>query len=81
MDQRALISAVESAIGDLVSEIIRALNTRGHFISLLFRCRLLCPPHDARWAASDPPTPGQWRWHERCPPDLLEAQRPYARFF
>jgi len=43
--------------------------------------RLLSPPDDARQAASDPPSPGQWRWHMRCPPDLLEAQRPYARFF
>ena len=54
---------------------------RGYFVSLLFRCRLLSPPDDARQAASDPPAPGQWRWHMRCPPDLLEAQRPYARFF
>jgi colanic acid biosynthesis protein WcaH len=65
----------------LVSETIHAQNTRGHFISLLFRCRLLGPPDDARRAASHPPSPGQWRWHERCPPDLLEAQRPYVRFF
>lgn len=65
----------------LVSETIRAQNTRGHFVSLLFRCRLLTAPDDARSAASNPPSPGQWRWHKRCPPDLLEAQRPYARFF
>jgi colanic acid biosynthesis protein WcaH len=65
----------------LVSETIRAQSTRGHSVSMLFRCRLLTAPDDARSAASDPPSPGQWRWHNRCPPDLLEAQRPYARFF
>jgi ADP-ribose pyrophosphatase YjhB (NUDIX family) len=65
----------------LVSETIRAQGTRGHFISLLFRCRLLSPPDDARRAASDPPSPGHWRWHDRCPPDLLEAQGQYVRFF
>jgi ADP-ribose pyrophosphatase YjhB (NUDIX family) len=65
----------------LVSEGSREHDTRGHHISLLFRCRLLGPPDAARRAASDPPSSGQWRWHERCPPDLIEAQRPYARFF
>jgi ADP-ribose pyrophosphatase YjhB (NUDIX family) len=65
----------------LVSESIRDQDTRGHHISLLFRCRLLTPPDEAKRAVSDPPSSGQWHWHERCPPDLLEAQRSYARFF
>ena len=65
----------------LVSETIRAQKTRGHFVSLLFRCRLLSAPDDARRAGSDRPSPGQWRWHDRCPPDLIEAQAQYARFF
>jgi hypothetical protein len=26
------------------------------------------------------PTPGQWQWHECCPPDLLDAQAQYRRF-
>jgi ADP-ribose pyrophosphatase YjhB (NUDIX family) len=64
----------------LVSESIRGQDTRGHHISLLFRCRLLSPA-DGRRTATDPPSSGQWRWHDRCPPDLLEAQRPYMRFF
>ena len=64
----------------LVLEDIGGQNTRDH-ISLLFRCRVLSPPDEAKRAASDPPSSGQWRWHDRCPPDLLEAQRPYARFF
>jgi ADP-ribose pyrophosphatase YjhB (NUDIX family) len=65
----------------LVAETIRARNTRGHFISLLFRCRLLSAPDSARRAGAGPPSPGQWRWHDSCPPDLLEAQAQYARFF
>jgi ADP-ribose pyrophosphatase YjhB (NUDIX family) len=65
----------------LVAESIRGKKTRGHHISLLFRCRLLSPPDEAKRAASDRPSSGQWRWHERCPPDLLEAQHEYARFF
>lgn len=65
----------------LVSESIEPQDTRGHFISLLFRCRLASAPDDARRAVLDPPAAGQWRWHEGCPSDLIEAQRHYARFF
>jgi ADP-ribose pyrophosphatase YjhB (NUDIX family) len=65
----------------LVSEFIRDQRSRGHFISLLYRCRLLSPLDEAKRAGNDPPAPGQWRWHEGCPPDLLAVHRPYARFF
>jgi len=65
----------------LVLEDVRGQDTRGHHVSLLFRCRLSSPPDEARRAESDPPSRGQWRWHERCPPDLIETQGPYARFF
>ena len=64
----------------LVSESIAPRETRGHLISLLFRCRLASPPDDERRAGASP-APGTWRWHDRCPPDLLPEQRHYARFF
>ena len=64
----------------LVSETIRACRDRGHFISLLYRCRLTTPPDPAlRWESQT--RPGAWRWHQTCPPDLLAAQAQYARFF
>jgi colanic acid biosynthesis protein WcaH len=62
-----------------VFEDIGGQETRGHHISLLYRCRLVTPPDEARRAA-DPPLQGQWRWHAGAPPDLIEEQRPYARF-
>ena len=65
----------------LVVETIRRQATRGHFISLLFRCRLISLPDPAKRAATDTPVAGQWRWHQRCPPDLPVVQRPYAPFF
>lgn len=65
----------------LVLEDMGGQDTRGHHISLLFRCRLLSPPDEARRSASDPPSSGQWRWHQVAPPDLLDEQREYARFF
>jgi colanic acid biosynthesis protein WcaH len=64
-----------------VLEDIGGQETRGHHVSLLYRCRLVTPPDEAKRAASDPPSPGQWRWHHGSPPDLLDMQREYARFF
>jgi ADP-ribose pyrophosphatase YjhB (NUDIX family) len=66
----------------LVLETITPQRSRGHFISLLYRCRLLTPPgEDLRAADSQPPSAGAWRWHQDCPPDLLKVQAPYAPFF
>ena len=64
-----------------VLEGIRSDDTRGHHVSMLFRCRLLTAPDEWLRACASPPSAGQWRWHDRCPPDLLEEQRDYARFF
>lgn len=65
----------------LVAESIGAQGTRGHHVALLFRCTLLGPPDESMRATSDSPSSGQWRWHDRCPPDLLAVQKSYARFF
>jgi ADP-ribose pyrophosphatase YjhB (NUDIX family) len=66
----------------LVLETIRPHRNRGHFISLLHHCRLRTPPEeDLQAADTHPPAAGAWRWHEGAPPDLLEIQAPYARFF
>jgi colanic acid biosynthesis protein WcaH len=54
---------------------------RGHFISLLYRCRLSSPPEETRRFSGGRPAAGQWAWHARCPPDLLPVQEPYRRFF
>jgi ADP-ribose pyrophosphatase YjhB (NUDIX family) len=64
----------------LVIQGISARATRGHSISFLFRCTLAGGPDEARQAKSDPPSAGQWRWHDGAPSDLLEAHREYAPF-
>jgi len=64
----------------LVSETISLSRNRGHFVSLLYGCRLVTPPEPARRSQSRP-SPGAWQWHQTCPPDLLEAQAQYSRFF
>jgi ADP-ribose pyrophosphatase YjhB (NUDIX family) len=65
----------------LVSETIRAQKSRGHFVSLLYRCGLLSPLDAARRAGPHAPANGEWRWHDGCPPDLLDVQRHYAPLF
>jgi ADP-ribose pyrophosphatase YjhB (NUDIX family) len=54
---------------------------RGHSIALLYRCRLLTLPDEARRASSPQPAPGQWAWHEGCPANLIREHREYQRFF
>ena len=62
-----------------ILESVSARLTRGHFISLLYRCRLTTAPDPGR-AAGETPAAGAWRWHHGCPPDLIDAQRRYTDF-
>jgi ADP-ribose pyrophosphatase YjhB (NUDIX family) len=66
--------AVEQAIDP-------ARRQRGHFISLVYRCRLLGPPDPAFRYVQGEPRRDQWAWHEGCPPDLIAVQAGYRRFF
>jgi ADP-ribose pyrophosphatase YjhB (NUDIX family) len=53
---------------------------RGHFISLLYKCRLTSDlDHNRRFSGARP-LPNQWQWHEGCPENLIHEQRPYAAF-
>jgi ADP-ribose pyrophosphatase YjhB (NUDIX family) len=54
---------------------------RGHFVSLVYRCRLLGPPDPALQHLEGEPRRDQWAWHQGCPPDLIAAQAGYRRFF
>jgi ADP-ribose pyrophosphatase YjhB (NUDIX family) len=53
---------------------------RGHFISLLYRCRLIGVPDDRLRFTGGAPKPGQWAWHPNCPPNLISAQDTYRKF-
>jgi colanic acid biosynthesis protein WcaH len=54
---------------------------RGHFISLVYRCRLLGQPDPALAYVQGEPRRDQWAWHEGCPADLIPAQARYRRLF
>lgn len=53
---------------------------RGHFISLLYQCRLLSPLDEKIKCNSDFPQPGQWKWHTACPDNLIEVHDIYRNF-
>jgi colanic acid biosynthesis protein WcaH len=63
-----------------VVETIQEARNRGHFISLLYRCRLTGEP-DATMRAGDVPERGQWRWFDGAPDNLLKVQDVYRQFF
>ena len=54
---------------------------RGHFVSLVYRCRLLGVPDAALAYREGTPLRDQWAWHQGAPPDLIAAQEHYRRFF
>lgn len=53
---------------------------RGHFLSLLYACKLTSPPQERLRYAGGAPQRGQWMWHATCPDNLLPAQDMYRRF-
>lgn len=55
-------------------------DTRGHFISLLFRCALISNPDPARACQNSTPTHGQWAWHDGAPSNLLLVHEPFRKF-
>ena len=52
-------------------------DVRGHFISLLYACRPLNAPAEALKFSCGMPKNGQWRWHDRCPDDLIRVHEMY----
>ena len=61
--------------------INHALQTRGHFFSLLFRCRLTTPLDESRRFRPEQPQPDFWGWHKSYPADMIPAHDFYRRFF
>lgn len=72
----ASVSADSSPIG--LHEITNPnRDIRGHFISLLYACRLSSPLDEARRFSAEAPRNGDWAWHDRAPDDLIAQQRIY----
>jgi len=64
-----------------INEVIHpARETRGHFISLLFKCSLLKPPSEAHRYKLGRPKANEWKWHSTCPPDIIAIHEMYKKF-
>jgi ADP-ribose pyrophosphatase YjhB (NUDIX family) len=62
-----------------VREFIHDRDVRGHFISLLLRCRIdaaFMPDNTGRQRHDA----GYLQWHDGCPTDLLQCQATYKKF-
>jgi colanic acid biosynthesis protein WcaH len=80
--QRELGAAVEFEPEPIavIQNIEPVRRERGHFIALLYRCRLASPPTEALRFTGGAPRRGQWAWHAQCPSDLIPFHAPYRRF-
>jgi colanic acid biosynthesis protein WcaH len=57
-------------------------DTRGHFISMVFRCKLTSPLSDTMaWNPKNAPQPGQWAWFKALPPNTISQHRVYKDLF
>lgn len=65
-----------------MNEIIHdTRENRGHFISLLYKCRLLTPPDERLRCTSNSPLPHEWMWHSLCPANILQIhEKLYGKF-
>jgi ADP-ribose pyrophosphatase YjhB (NUDIX family) len=55
-------------------------NVRGHFISLLYQCRLLTQPAIALKYHEELPKNGYWHWHDSCPDNLIRVHEMYRTY-
>jgi colanic acid biosynthesis protein WcaH len=79
-EQELGCSVTADAVPIVIVESFSPHRERGHFVSLLYRCRLTSSPA-ASLEARATPQRGQWRWHSEAPPDLLAVQQSYTQFF
>jgi ADP-ribose pyrophosphatase YjhB (NUDIX family) len=53
---------------------------RGHFISLLYRCRLTSPPDESLRYIGGGLRKDQWSWHSHCPDNIIDVHEMYREF-
>ena len=56
------------------SQIATGRDIRGHFISLVYLCKLQTNPSTLKKAITKSPLNGQWKWHKEAPKDLIAVQ-------
>ena len=64
-----------------VNEVIhRERKNRGHFISLLYQCRLKTQPDENLKYKSNSPNPNEWMWHSTCPDNIIQVHEMYRKY-
>jgi ADP-ribose pyrophosphatase YjhB (NUDIX family) len=64
----------------LVREVMNPnRDVRGHFISMVYLCELTGAPAEQKRHGENAPANGQWRWHERCPADIIKQHEAYRQ--
>ena len=53
-------------------------DVRGHFVSHLFKCRLIGQANPALEAGDVNPRHGQWAWFKEAPPELIPQHKRFA---
>ncbi len=60
--------------------IIPSRRNRGHFISLLYECRLVSSLDKNLKFKKGIPKPGEWAWHKKCPTNIISVHKMYQKF-
>ncbi len=64
-----------------INEVIHpSRKNRGHFISLLYECRLMTSLDKNLRYEKGIPKPGVWAWHDKCPDDIIPVHEMYRKF-
>ena len=64
-----------------INQIILNQKNRGHFISLLFECKLTKKPDSKIHHITGKPKIGEWSWHKVCPKNIIVPHKIYKKFF
>jgi ADP-ribose pyrophosphatase len=62
------------------NEIRLKQKNRSHFISLLFECKIVTGPKKNLKYIKGLPKVGQWKWHDKCPKNLIKPHSNYRKF-
>tara|TARA_B100001175_G_C19341630_1_gene557745 strand:+ start:101 stop:604 length:504 start_codon:yes stop_codon:yes gene_type:complete len=64
-----------------INQIFLNQKNRGHFISLLFECKLITNPSKKIEYVKGNPNIGEWMWHSKCPKELIIPHKIYKKYF
>lgn len=61
-----------------INEVIHdTRKSRGHFISILYRCSLTTQPDESLRCKDSLPHQNEWMWHNACPDDIISVHEMY----